>query len=147
MLFRMDPPTAPVAIFTRSELEAMEIDVLDHMAFGVIGGQQVVLLPSQIKIRYHDDLINPQAKFNAQGMEWAQSVDLSTPIEVSVDDAGDFYLEDGHHRWFSAGKTGRSLTATLEIKGKPIEKILALQSAAAATEADQPARRVRRSAP
>lgn len=116
--------------YTRSELERMDIDELDRMAFGVEGGQKVDLDPSEIHIRYHDDLDNPRALFDAKEMAWANSVDLSEPVEVSVDDQGDFYLEDGHHRWFAAGKTGRRLKATVEIKGKPIEKILADQAQA-----------------
>ena len=122
------PSQSNIFSYTRSELEHMDIDELDRMAFGVVGGQQIDLSPVDIHIRYHCDLENPQALFDAQGMAWAQSVDLSEPIEVSVDDQGDFYLEDGHHRWFAAGKTGRRLKATVEIKGKPIEKILAKQA-------------------
>ena len=124
------PPQSNTPRYTRSELELMDIDDLDRMAFGVVGGQQIDLSPADIHIRYHCDLENPQALFDAQGMAWAQSVDLSESIEVSVDDRGDFYLEDGHHRWFAAGKTGRRLKATTEIKGKPIEKILADQAQA-----------------
>lgn len=125
------PLPDPPLVYTRDDLEQMEIADLDRMAFGVSGGQVVSLLPSQVNIRYWCDLENPEALFKARGMDWARSVDLSEPIDVSVDDKGDFYLEDGHHRWFAAGKTDRKLTATLEIKGRPIEKILADQSAAA----------------
>lgn len=124
------PSQVNICSYARRELEHMDIDELDRMAFGVVGGQQVDLAPADIHIRYHCDLENPQALFEAKGMAWAHSVDLSEPIEVSVDDRGDFYLEDGHHRWFAAGKTGRRLKATVEIKGKPIEKILADQAQA-----------------
>ena len=102
----------------------MEIDALDRLAFGVAGGDVVSLLPDQIKIIYVCDLGNPQDKFDRQGMVWANSVDLSTPVEVSVNNEGEFCLEDGHHRWFAAQKTHRTLTASVEIKGKPIERIL-----------------------
>jgi hypothetical protein len=118
----------PPQAYTRDDLEQMEIDALDFMAFGVTGGQVVSLSPAQINIRYGCDLENPEAMFKKKGMSWAQSVDLSEPVDVSVDDKGDFYLEDGHHRWFAAGKTARQLSAKLEIKGRPIEKILADQA-------------------
>jgi hypothetical protein len=85
------------------------------------------LSPEQIKIIYTGDVGNPQDKFDKQGMSWANSVDLSTSIEVSVNDEGEFCLEDGHHRWFAAQKTQRMLTASVEVKGRPIEYILRQQ--------------------
>lgn len=123
-------PPPKTRTYTRSELERMDIDELDRMAFELVGGQEVELAHADIHIRYHCDLENPQALFDAKGMAWANSVDLSEPVEVSVDDRGDLYLEDGHHRWFAAGKTNRRLKATVEIKGKPIEKILGDQAQA-----------------
>ena len=60
-------------------------------------------------------------------MDWAQSVDLSEPIDVSVNQQGEYELEDGHHRWFAAQKTGRDIKAKIEIKGKPIEVLLGRQ--------------------
>ena len=115
-------------IFTRDALERLDIDVLDKMAFGVVGGEIITLSPSDIVIQYECDLGNPQHKFKQGGMAWAHSVDLSTPVEVSVDNNGAFLLEDGHHRWFAAGKTQRKLTAEVQIKGKPIERILQKQA-------------------
>ena len=116
--------------YTRQELEQMDIDDLDRMAFGVVGGEERTLDPATIHIVYPGDLENPQALFDQKGMAWARSVDLSEPVEVSVNDEGQFCLEDGHHRWFAATKTHRPLIASITIKGKPIERILAQQEKA-----------------
>lgn len=113
--------------YTREELERMDIDDLDRMAFGVAGGEERTLEPSSLRILYLGDLENPEALFAQQGMAWARGVDLSEPVEVSINDDGEFCLEDGHHRWFAAMKTQRPLRATIAIKGRPIERILAQQ--------------------
>ena len=118
--------------YTREELERMDIDDLDRMAFGVVGGEERTLEPSSLRILYLGDLENPEALFAQQGMAWARGVDLSEPVEVSVNDDGEFCLEDGHHRWFAACLSKRNLVARIDIKGKPIEVILARQAQAQA---------------
>lgn len=118
--------------YTQSELEHMDIDELDRLAFGVAGGDMVDLDPSHIRIKYPDDLINPQHRLATEGPKWARSVDLSEPVEVSVNEAGQFELEDGHHRWTAARLTGRKLRAVIEIKGNPVRRILARQKEQAA---------------
>lgn len=109
---------------TRDELERMNIDDLDQMAFGHKDGDHVSLHPSKIKIVHHGDLINPQHKFRQHGMKWVKSVSFDEPVEVSVHDRGVYHLEDGHHRYFAAKKLNRPLNARLTIKGKPINRIL-----------------------
>lgn len=116
-------------IYTRRDLEQMDIDDLDRMAFGHAGGDIVELSPSQIRIKYRGDLANPIHKFEKGGMDWVRSVDFSQPIEISVNDKGQYDLEDGHHRLFAAKKLKRKLKAVLEIKGRPIEMILKRQAA------------------
>ena len=74
--------------YTREELERMGIDDLNRMAFGVVGGEERTLEPSSIRILYLGDLENPEALFAQQGMAWARGVDLSEPVEVSVNDVG-----------------------------------------------------------
>ena len=118
--------------YTREELERMDIDDLDRMAFGVVGGEERTLEPSSLRILYLGDLENPEALFAQQGMAWARGVDLSEPVEVSVNDDGEFCLEDGHHRWLAACLSKRNLVARIDIKGKPIEVILARQAQAQA---------------
>lgn len=121
--------------FTRDELERMDIDELDRMAFGVADGDTVTLRPDQIEIQYEGDLENPQHKFDTEGMRWVRSVDLSEPVEVQIKDDGRYYLADGHHRWFAAQKLGKSLQAVVEIKGNPINAILRKQEGAAGSVA------------
>lgn len=123
-------------IYTQVELEGMDIDALDRLAFGVAGGDQLELAPDQIQIKYPDDLVNPQHRLATEGMAWARSVDLSEPVDVSINEAGQFELEDGHHRWTAARLTGRKLQAVIEIKGNPVRRILARQAEQAPTKTD-----------
>jgi hypothetical protein len=115
-------------ILTRADMECMDIDDLDWMAYGFFGDQIVDVDPSRISIRWHCDLANPEHRFAKGGMDWVRSVSFDEPIEVSVAQDGTLQLEDGHHRWFAAGKLGRTLKAVVEIKGKPIERILEMQT-------------------
>lgn len=111
----------------REKLEQMDVDDLDRMAYGHVSGDIIKLSPDQIKIIWPGDLENPEYKFKQGGMNWVNSVDFSEPIEVSINQDGEYQLEDGHHRWFAAKKLGRDLDAVLEIKGKPIERILQIK--------------------
>lgn len=112
---------------TEQELQNMSLDILDRGAFGVNDGDVIKISPEKLNIKFPDDMINPQHKFEIGGINWAKSVDLSDPIKVSIDDAGRFNVEDGHHRYFAAKVTGRPLTAEIEIKGNPVRKILSDQ--------------------
>ncbi len=114
-------------IYTREELERMDIDDLDRMAFGVIDDQIITLSPDQIHLKY-DDIENAEYKYKLGGMKWVRSVSFAEPVEVSVNNDGRFELEDGHHRYFAAKKLGRKLKCKIEVKGKPIERILAKQA-------------------
>jgi hypothetical protein len=115
-------------LYTRDELERMDIDQLDRMAFGVASGDVVVLSPNQIKIKYPDDLENPAYRYGKEGMHWVLSVDFSEPVDVSINDRGEYELEDGHHRWFAARKLGKKLHARVEVKANTINYILAHQA-------------------
>ena len=98
----------------------------------------IKLKPSDIKIRYKDDLINPIAIFNCEikknglcGIDWVRSVDLDEPVLVSLGKDGksvteDYYLQDGHHRLFCAKKLKKPyILAQIErVNLKAIEKIL-----------------------
>lgn len=108
---------------TREELEALDIEQLDKLAFGANTGDVIEVSPQSIRILYEGDLENPEHLFKQGGMEWANSVDLSEPIELSIDTQGRYNLEDGHHRWFAAHERGEQLHAVIEIKGNPIERI------------------------
>jgi hypothetical protein len=106
----------------------MDIDILDMMAFGCKSGEVVELDPKDILIKYPGDLDNPIEKFRVGGMKWVRSVSLEEPVEVSIGDDGNKYLEDGHHRRFSAIKQGKKLKAEIEVKGNPVKFILNRQS-------------------
>lgn len=114
-------------VYTREQLEAWDIDDLDRMAFGYVGDQEIEIDPNDISIKWHDDLGNPEYKFDLGGMDWVNSVDFSEPVELSISVPGKIELEDGHHRWFAAKKLGRKLRGIIQIKGNPINVILARQ--------------------
>ena len=118
--------------YTRAELERMDIDALDRLAFGYAGGDVVSIAPGKIQIQYPDDLENAEHQRELQGDEWAGKVDLSEPVDVSIQTDGVLRLEDGHHRWLAACLSKRNLVARIDIKGKPIEVILARQAQAQA---------------
>lgn len=114
--------------FSRDQLERMDIDRLDRAAFGYASGDIVEIDPAKIKIKYPGDLENPEVRFAKEGMDWVNSVSFDEPVEVSIDNEGEFSLEDGHHRLFAAQKLGRALRARVEVKGKPIEMLLRKQN-------------------
>lgn len=124
--------------YTQRELEEMDVDVLDVMAYGCKGGDNCSFKPSELKIKWKDDLVNPQYKFEQEGMAWVRSVCFDEPVDVSVDDNGVFSLEDGHHRWFAASKLGIELQGVIEIKGNPVKTILARQEKALKSEDPSP---------
>lgn len=125
-------------IFTQCELEEMDVDLLDVMAYGCKGGDICSFKPSELKIKWKDDLVNPQYKFELDGMTWVRSVCFDEPVDVSVDDNGVFSLEDGHHRWFAASKLGIELQGVIEVKGNPVKTILARQEKALKSEDPSP---------
>ena len=124
--------------YTRRELEQKDWDELCQMAYGVKTGDIIKLKPSQIKIKYKDDLVNPVAIYNGEikkngktGMDWVRSVSFDEPVKVSLGLNGkstkeDYYLEDGHHRLFAAKKLKKPyIEAEVEqINLKAIEKLL-----------------------
>lgn len=115
--------------FTRAELEAMPIDELDRLAFGYANDDVAWVSPEQLTIVYPDDMANPEYQFERGGMPWVNSVDLSEPISVAIDNDGKLQLMDGHHRYFAAKIRGEKLIAQIEIKGNPVQVILQEQKA------------------
>lgn len=112
--------------YTEEELVNMEIDELDKIAFGFTSGQIIDIKPKDIKL-YLPDIENAEYRFKNEGMKWVRSVDLTEPVSISIKQDGNFYLEDGHHRYFCAKKLGKSLIAEIDIKGNPVLKILEQQ--------------------
>ncbi|MHD0644772.1 hypothetical protein ACYPKM_04005 [Pseudomonas aeruginosa] len=118
-------------LYTEEELMAMDTDDLDVLAYGYKQGDVVELDVSQINIIY-SDLINPEWKFKEGGMKWVRSVSFEELAEFSINKNGGFDLEDGHHRYFAAGKLGRKLRGVIEkVKGNPVVFILERQAKAA----------------
>lgn len=113
--------------YSLTQLQSMEIDDLDKLAFGYKNGEIISISPHDIVIQYQGDLLNPEEKFRLGGQRWVDSVDLSEPVSVSIDTDGILRLEDGHHRLFAATKRGLDLIAEIEIKGNPVMAILTRQ--------------------
>lgn len=114
--------------YTQAELESLDLDFLDRMAFGYVTDELAWLDPEDLTIIYAGDMENPDYRFKSDGMEWVKEVDLSEPVKVSIDTDGKLCLEDGHHRYFAAKKRREKLIASIEIKGNPIKAILSRQA-------------------
>jgi len=83
------------------------------------------MMPDQLAIKWDDDLENVKYEINYKGLtdrEYAQSVDLSEPIDV-VYDGEQFYIDDGHHRYYAAKILNKPLNVNLEIKSNPLKKL------------------------
>jgi hypothetical protein len=116
-----------VKTYTEQELSVLDINELDEMAFGCRDGQVIEVAPDTVKVIYECDLENVHHRFELGGTAWLVSVDLSEPISLSINDEGQFCIEDGHHRWFAALKRGEALRARIQIKANPIAFILRQQ--------------------
>jgi hypothetical protein len=125
------PPVSalPPSRMTRAQLEQMNVDDLDRMAFGYVSGDELRVAPDDLRIRWPGDLENPANLHRTRGDAWVDSVDLTDPVDVSVRTDGNLYLEDGHHRYYAARQRGEQLNARVDIEGKPIGRILAAQDA------------------
>lgn len=104
-----------------------EGDELDRRAFGFAVGDIITLMPDQIGIQYSGDLENPEGAIERVGnpIAWAKSVSLRKPIDVTYR-KGQWWLEDGHHRWMAARILQKKLRCrVVKIDDNPI---LALQA-------------------
>jgi len=102
------------------------IESLDRVAFGFSADDIKELDPKDLNIKWHDDLYNVQQEIKNSKLseeEWAKKINLSEPIDVVYED-DKFYVEDGHHRYYAALVLGKKLKVNLEIKEKPIAKII-----------------------
>lgn len=108
----------------------LSIELLDRLAHGFSEDDIKKLNPSQLNVRWKDDLENVKweiSKSKLTPKEWASKVDLSEPIDVSYwqdsDHKKGFYIEDGHHRYVAAQILKKPLNVNLEIKVNPIKEI------------------------
>ena len=108
------------------------IEVLDMAAFGFNEESIKTLMPSQLKIRWKDDLDNVKYEIRQQKInlkDWAKKINLNEPIDVDYwknEDEGfeeGFYIQDGHHRYYAAKILNKPLNVNLEIKVNPITKL------------------------
>lgn len=79
-------------------------EALDLAAFGFTEESVKTMMPDELSIKWKDDMLNPPEKQKKSGLskeEWAKTVDLSEPIDVSYD-GKKFNIEDGHHRYYAA---------------------------------------------
>lgn len=111
----------------RRELERVDVDTLDRWAFGVAGDEVLRVDPDELTVVHADDLANAQHQADRHPggpVRWARRVSLKEPVDVIVDDRGEFLLDDGHHRYLAARLSGRKLSAKIVVKGRPIERLL-----------------------
>lgn len=101
------------------------IETLDRAAHGFSEEDVKTLNPDQLNVKWKMDMENPkqQIKDFGKGPEaWAKTVNLSEPIDVSYEN-GEFWIEDGHHRYTAAKILGKALNVNLQIKDNPILKL------------------------
>lgn len=100
-------------------------EALDLAAFGVSNQTVTTMMPGELSIKWKDDMLNPPEQQRVSGLSkkgWAETVDLTQPIDVSFD-GKKFYIEDGHHRYYAAKILGKPLNVNLEITASPIPAI------------------------
>lgn len=100
-------------------------EMLDRLAFGFSESDITELSPTQLKIKWKDDIENVKWEVKKSGLVpkiWSSKINLLEPIDVSFE-KGKFYIEDGHHRYFAAKTLNKKLKVSLEIKSNPIIKL------------------------
>jgi len=75
----------------------------DKLAFGFRVGDIITLPISKIRVKYKDDMLNTSGSMK----DYFKSISYSDlpPIEVSYE-KGEFFIEDGHHRYVYAKQLG-----------------------------------------
>ena len=108
----------------------ISIEALDRAAHGFAESDVKELMPNQLHIKWFDDLKDVKWEIEKKGisnLEYAQSIDLSEPIDVSYERGRGrtpkFYIEDGHHRYYAAKILKKPLKVNLDIKVNPMKKL------------------------
>jgi len=99
----------------------LPVEEVDRLAFGFSGDDVKTLMPDELSVKWVDDDANVKAEIQASGKtdrEWADSIDLSEPIDVIFED-GRFKIDDGHHRWNAAKILDVPLKVNVQIADKP----------------------------
>jgi hypothetical protein len=99
---------------------------LDRAAFGFTTGDLMRVPLDRIKVQYKMDIEEAERHdYDLDSWRFA----LSEPIELKYRN-GDFYIEDGHHRFVVAQRLGeRDILAVMELDDNPIIAIRALAEA------------------
>ena len=104
------------------EYAEMDIDRMYMEAFGFSEKSLTDISPTNLNVRWKADIENAEHAMKESGLsdkEWAESVSLEEGIDVSYKD-GQFYIEDGHHRYLAAKIRGERLNVnSVDIKDKP----------------------------
>jgi len=111
---------------TSAEYAALTIEELDRAAFGFSREDITTLQPSQLNVKWQDDykeVIEEQQSSGLSEQEWAQTIDLSEPIDVIYED-GVFKVDDGYHRYHAASILNEPLNVSLTINDKPHRAII-----------------------
>jgi hypothetical protein len=100
-------------------------ELLDRLAFGFSENDIKTIEPKKLKIKWKIDLENVKWEVKKSGLTpklWSLKINLSEPIDVSYEN-GNFYIEDGHHRYYAAKTLNKLLNVNLEINSNPILKL------------------------
>ncbi len=111
---------------TSKEYADLTIGELDRAAFGFAREDITTLNPEQLGIKWRadfDDVIETQKNSGLTKKEWAETINLSEPIDV-IYEGGKFLIDDGYHRYYAASILNKPLNVSLEIKDKPHKAIV-----------------------
>lgn len=103
----------------------LPIELLDRLAHGFSEDDIKTIHPNNLQIKWYNDLNNVKWEIEKSGLtkkDWAKKINLSEPIDVSYED-GEFFIEDGHHRYMAAKILNKELNVDLKIKTNPIKTI------------------------
>ena len=112
---------------TGKEWSELPIETIHRLAFGFTGEDIKKIHPSKLHIKYKADMENPiyeQQKSGLSKKEWAKTINLSEPIQLSYE-KGKFWIEDGHHRYYAAKILNKELNVDdVDIRDKAHKAIL-----------------------
>lgn len=99
-------------------------ETLDRAAFGFAEEDIKELDPSQLRVKWKDDLDQVKSEIDKAGSprNYAEKVNLETPIDV-VFEKGKFFVDDGHHRYMAAKILKKPLKVNLTINDQPGKKL------------------------
>ena len=107
---------------TGKEYAELPVEEVMRKAFGFAESDIKTISPDKLEVKYSDDYDQAVANQKNSGLsekKWAESVDLTEPIQLSYE-GGKFKIEDGHNRYLAAKILGKDLNVdAVDIKDKP----------------------------